>query len=221
MPATARKGSPSTAIFKARGGKLGRDALQCCAEAIKAGGVIVFPTDTVYGIACNAFNVAAIHRIYELKGRNYSKPLPLLLEDAAKLPLVAKDVLPQADVLIDAYWPGPLTLVLKTAPMAVNAARGKASVAVRVPDHGVVRSILKAAHVPLATTSANKSGEDAISEGEEAIELFEGLVDVIIDGGTCPVGTASTVVDATHFPFTVLREGSISRFELTKRLNLG
>lgn len=195
--------------------------VRACTKAIQSGGVVVIPTDTVYGLACNAFNPVGIEKIYSLKGRSYTKPLPIFLGDASQLPLVARDVLPETELLIQAYWPGPLTLVFKTGPMALGAARGKASIAVRIPDHKLVRNLLKAVHVPLAVTSANKSGKHPCVNGDEARELFENLVDVVVDGGVCVVGRESSVVDVTHYPFTILREGAISRRELTKQLNLG
>ena len=195
--------------------------VRTCAKAIQSGGVVVIPTDTVYGLACNAFNPIGVEKIYALKGRSYTKALPIFLSDASQLPLVARDILPETELLIDAYWPGPLTLVFKTGPMALGAARGKASIAVRIPDHKLVLNLLKAVHVPLAVTSANKSGKRACVAGDEARDLFESLVDVVVDGGVCVGGLESSVVDVTHYPFTILREGAISRRDLIKKLNLG
>lgn len=176
------------------------------------------PTDTVYGIACSAFKVDAIKKIYEIKGRNYSKPLPILMRDSSQLGLIAKDIPKETKKLIDRYWPGPLTLVLKTNEMALAASRGKDTIAVRVPDHGVIRQVLDSTGIPLAATSANLSGEEAISSGKKIREVFADLVDLILDGGDCKVGTASSVVDATHYPFTVLREAAISKKNLLETL---
>lgn len=187
-------------------------------NTLKIGGVIVFPTDTVYGIGCNAFHPEAIRRIYALKGRQYSKPLPLLLAETGQLPLVAKDVPKEAVRLMEAYWPGALTLVFKTAPLALNAARGKSTIAVRIPDHGVVRQLLEHLSLPLAATSANISGKPSLKTGAQAKKIFLSKVDVIIDGGPCEVGRESSVVDASHFPFTILREGAVSKPELLQKM---
>lgn len=210
-----------TTVFKTRGHALSKDELAFCAETVRAGGVVVFPTDTVYGIGCNAFNPDAIARVYKIKGRSYTKPLPVLLADAGQLTLVAKEIHAETDLLIEKYWPGPLTLVFKTAPIALNATRGKQTIAVRVPDHKFVRDLLVSVHIPLAATSANASGKPPLVRGADVRKEFSGKVDVIIDGGDCPVGEASSVVDATHVPFTILREEAISKAELTRALKLG
>lgn len=187
---------------------------------VQSGGVVAFPTDTVYGMGCNAFNPEAIAEIYRLKGRNYNKPLPILLADSAQLPLVASNIPAELYQLLEIYWPGPLTVVLKTAPLALGAARGKATIAVRVPAHGVALSILKAVGVPMATTSVNKSGKPAVTSGADVVKLFEEKIPLIVDGGSCEVGRESTVIDATHYPFTVLRQGAVPKNELAERLGL-
>ena len=210
-----------TKVFKVKNCALNREQLDFCAEVIRAGGVIVFPTDTVYGVGCNAFHPVAIERIYKLKGRSYTKPLPVLLSSAEQLVFIARDVPNEATVLIETYWPGPLTLVFKTAPLAVHAARGKATIAVRVPKSNVAQTLLAAVQVPLATTSANASGKPAMTSGVTVKKFFTDKVDVIIDGGECPVGEASSVVDVTHVPFTILREEAVSKAELTRKLKLG
>ena len=204
-------------VFDGRRG-LGLAAKRACLEALERGGVIVIPTDTVYGLACGAFNPEAIAAVYRLKGRSYAKPLPILLAGAEQLPLVADAPPPEANRLIKRYWPGPLTLVLKTTPLALHASRGRATLAVRVPDHGIVRDVLVAAAIPLAATSANRSGEPSITDGAQAVRAFGGLVDVIIDAGRCAWSKESSVVDATHYPFTLLREGAVTKSELDREL---
>lgn len=216
MPGTGLK----TKIIPAKKGKLSLDQLAVCAHAIEKGGLIVFPTDTVYGLGCNAFHLGAIKKIYALKGRSYTKALPILLGDASQLPLIAAEILPQVLSLTDEYWPGALTLVFKTAPLALVATRGRSTVAVRVPDHVLAQQILTSVHVPLATTSVNTSGEPSVTKGSDAVKLFSGRVDVIVDGGACDWRKESSVVDATHFPFTILRQGVISKTDLAKQLKL-
>lgn len=218
MPVTAHK--IKTRVIDCRKKSISHADLEFCTRVIDQGGLVIFPTDTVYGVGCNAFHPAAVKKVYALKGRSYAKPLPILLGHLEQLSLIAADVVPEAMPLIEKYWPGPLTLVLKTAPLALVASRGKNTVAVRVPDHKIAIGILKAAHVPLAVTSANHSGKPEVTKGLDAIDLFEGRVDVIVDGGACDINRASSVVDATHHPFTILREGAISKTALAKALNL-
>jgi L-threonylcarbamoyladenylate synthase len=210
-----------TKIVKCVKGKLKTADLAVVVDALRKGGLVVFPTDTVYGIGCSAFHRHAIESIYKLKGRSYSKPLPILLSEQNQLSLVAQDVLPEAEQLAGMYWPGALTLVVKTGPLALNATGGRATIAVRVPAHGVVRQVLDEVRLPLASTSANMSGDKAMHTFSQVRKAFDGRVDVIVDGGHCKIGEPSTVVDATHFPFTVLRAGAVPRKELMQRLRLG
>jgi L-threonylcarbamoyladenylate synthase len=194
--------------------------LDCCLEALWQGDPLIFPTDTVYGLGANAFSPKGIKNIYTVKGRSYAKALPLLLESAEQLPLVADDIPKEAWILIRHFWPGALTLVFKTSSLALNATHGKNTVAVRVPDHGVIRQILKAFGLPLATTSANLSKVKSSSAFDPVHKIFQGKVPVMIDDGDCPGSEESTVIDATHYPFTVLRVGAISKHALEKRIHL-
>lgn len=212
--------SPETIILKSQKGRLTKNDLKLCVEVVAQGGLIIFPTDTVYGLACNAFHMSAIKRVYEIKGRSYTKALPILLGEPNQLLLIAKEILPQVDILTDAFWPGALTLIFKTSPLALVATRGKDTVAVRVPDHRLSRAILNGVKVPLATTSVNISGQPSVTNGKEAIRLFDGRVDLIVDGGECEWKKESSVVDVTHFPFTLLREGVVKKSTLTKKLKL-
>src|SRR5262245_2759193 len=158
-----------TRVHKMAGDRLSDTALHDCLLALAGGGLVIVPTDTVYGIACGAFNPDAVRKVYELKGRDYNKALPILIPDASQLSLVAAEVPTEAFRLIGAFWPGALTLVFKTAPLAAAAAHGRATIAIRVPDHGVVRTLLDNAGVPIAATSANESGRPSITDGAEAV----------------------------------------------------
>jgi L-threonylcarbamoyladenylate synthase len=209
-----------TTILSCRKGRLDDDDLQLCMRVFQAGGVVVFPTETVYGIGCNAFFLPAIHTIYALKGRSYTKPLPLLLGDQSQLPLVARDIPSEAWSLAQAFWPGPMTLVLKTASLASAATRGKETVAIRIPNHGTVRQILLSLNLPLATTSANLSGHPAAKDFNAVKKSFFGQVPLMIDGGKCSISKESTVVDAIQFPFTILREGALVKSKLAAHLGL-
>jgi L-threonylcarbamoyladenylate synthase len=172
---------------------------------------VIFPTETVYGIGTSAFAPSGIRRIYKLKGRHGRKPLALLVHslDAAR-PLV--EVIPkEAMRLAERFWPGPLTLVLSASPLGRLVTGGLATIGVRIPDHPVALAILKAAEIPLATTSVNRSGQSPAVSGTQAAKLFGKTVDYLIDGGICRVKTASSVVDLSHYPYTIIREGAISR----------
>lgn len=221
MKRDSRSGAVATRVHRLKGGALSPEALHDCVVALAGGGLIVVPTDTVYGIACGAFNSAAVRRVYELKGRHYDKPLPVLIPDATQISLVAAEIPTEAYRLIGAFWPGALTLVFKTAPLAALAAHGRPTIAIRVPDHGVVRALLDHAGVPIAATSANPSGEASITDGAAAVDRYRGRVEVIIDGGACALGRESTVVDASRFPFMVLREAAIPKKDLERCLGVG
>jgi L-threonylcarbamoyladenylate synthase len=209
-----------TRHLKSVRGRLSEEDAALCVEVLRAGGVVVFPTDTVYGIGCNAFNPVSIARVYELKGRDYAKPLPIFMAEVRQLSLVADEIPKEAQRLMESFWPGALTLVFKTARLALHASRGKSTIAVRIPDHGVARQLLDALYLPLAVTSAYLSGENAPKTAAAVKKIFEGRVDIIVDGN-CPGGRESSVVDASHFPFTVLREGAIPKQELMRGLERG
>jgi L-threonylcarbamoyladenylate synthase len=180
---------------------------------IKQGAVLVFPTETVYGIGASVFSLSGIKRIYRLKGRHGRKPLAILVPSlwAAK-PLV-ESIPPEAQRMARRFWPGPLTLVLKASTLGRLVTGGYPTIAVRIPDHPIALSILRRVGVPLATTSVNRSGgKPAVTAS--AARLFGAKVDWMIDGGTCRVKTASSVVDMSHYPFVVKREGAIPRKEL-------
>jgi L-threonylcarbamoyladenylate synthase len=206
-------------VIKVKSETLLPDDLNTCVETLRTGGLVVFPTDTVYGVGCNAFNVDAVQKIYALKGRRYSKALPILLSNADQLSLVTDEVLPEAHKLVKAFWPGALTLVFKTAPMVMHATRGKKTIAVRVPDHGVVTQMLAAFGFPLASTSANFSGKPSAKNFSDIKTIFKSDEALLIDGGRCAKARESTVVDVTHFPFTVLREGAIPKDKILAALH--
>jgi L-threonylcarbamoyladenylate synthase len=170
------------------------------ARLLRGGGVIAFPTDTVYGLAALASDLVAVGRIYQLKGRPLSQPLILMVADVASLD--ASVVIDErASEYVARWWPGPLTLVLP-------AREGAATIAVRIPDHPVALALLREVGKPVATTSANRSGEPPALVPEEAARL-PGL-DAVLDGGRTPGGVPSTLLDLTGKVPRVLREGPIS-----------
>lgn len=179
------------------------------AEIIKKGGVVIFPTDTVYGIGASAFNAEAANRIYKIKGREKKKPLILFIGYKKDLHNFVTGVTEKGYGFVKKFWPGPLTLIFKTSkkiPPWLKDERG--TMGVRIPDHPVPLALVRNSG-PMATTSANISGyKSAKKTGNIPKRLLE-EVDLVMDGGSVPVGKESTILDLTREPFMVLRKGAI------------
>ncbi len=184
-------------------------------SALRAGGLVAFPTETVYGLGANALDPAAVARIFARKGRPVDNPVIVHAPDAETAWRVTTGPTPLALRLADAFWPGPLTLVLTAVeglPRSVTA--GLPSVAVRVPDHPVALALLRAAGLPIAAPSANRSGRPSPTTAGHVLDDLADEVDVVVDGGPCRVGVESTVVDARGAVPIVLREGGVPREQL-------
>ena len=187
-------------------------------EVLRRGGVIAFPTDTVYGVGAHGLLNDAVERLYVVKGRPAEKAIPLLLAAADEVGSVAREISPAARALMRKFWPGALTLVLKKQPHIPPAVTATATVAVRVPDHPVVRELIRALGAPLAATSANRSGQPELLDAQAIAEVLGGALDLILDGGRCSGGVPSTVVDVSGDGLRVLRAGAIPEEELRKAL---
>ena len=186
-------------------------ALEVTIAAIQRAGVVAIPTDTVYGLAASLKFPDALARIFAIKGRDESKPLPILLSSAAKLPRVTPALDSRRQAFLSRFWPGPLTAALPTQvglPEAVLAADRTAGI--RVPDHSVTLAILERCGGALAVTSANKSGEPPACTAQEIEAQLGEAVDVILDGGLAPCGLPSTVVRFTGDTISIVREGAIA-----------
>ncbi|MDP1713828.1 MAG: L-threonylcarbamoyladenylate synthase [Anaerolineales bacterium] len=191
------------------------EALPSALKILRAGGLVAFPTDTVYGLGALAFDNAAIESIYKAKDRPVEKAIPILIGDLSDLDKVADDISNMALRFAARFWPGPLTCILpkkQTLPPAVSAT---ATVAVRIPDHPDARALLRIAG-PMAVTSANISGQTNPSTAQEVYNQLHGRIPLILDGGRTSGGVPSTLVDCTGNDPIVLREGPIS---LTKLLS--
>jgi L-threonylcarbamoyladenylate synthase len=188
-------------------------SLERALEVLTSGGLVAFPTDTVYGLGAMAFSAGAAARIYQAKGRSIEKALPVLLSSAADLPQVALEPPPIARRLAARFWPGPLTLVVPRQPTIPEVVSALPTVGVRVPDHVVALRLLAAAG-PMAVTSANRAGGASPRTAGEVLAQLAGVVDLILDGGETPGGIPSTVVDCTTEEPIVLREGPIRLAEL-------
>ncbi len=177
---------------------------------IEAGGLLAYPTDTVYGLGTNALNPQAVRKIFEVKKRSFTQPLPVAVSGRTMAAELAH-VTDRAHVLIARFWPGALTLVLKKRrrmPLIVTG--GRVGVGVRAPNHPIPLTIMKVSHRPLITTSANKHGGPACVTAEEVRRQFDGEVDLILDGGRCAMA-ASTILDLVRDPPVLLRQGAITR----------
>jgi L-threonylcarbamoyladenylate synthase len=182
---------------------------------LKESGIVAFPTDTVYGLGAAVNLPQAVARVYEVKGRAKNTPLPLLLADKSQIDDVAETVPPIARLLAEKFLPGGLTMVLfksKSVPDTVTG--GGKTVAIRIPAHPVPLALARGVGTPIIGTSANLSGQPSALTAEEVYTQLDGRVDLIIDGGRCPGGRESTIVDLTGKTPLVLREGAISRKEL-------
>lgn len=196
--------------------------VQEAARLLRAGGVVAFPTDTVYGVGAHAFQPAAVARLYTIKGRPWNQAIPLLLAEPEDVSLVAhmERVPSVAQRLMAAFWPGALTIVVSrrdVVPDVVTA--GGDTVALRVPDHSLARRLIATVGVPLATTSANLSGDVEPTTAVEVAQNLGARVDAILaERGRCPGGAPSTVVTVVHGELSILRVGPISRADLLAAL---
>jgi L-threonylcarbamoyladenylate synthase len=182
------------------------------ADLIRAGKLVAMPTETVYGLAANALDEAAVRGIFTAKGRPSTNPLIVHIEDKDGVKRVASEFPEKAQLLVDAFWPGPLTIVLpKSANVPDIVTAGGPTVAVRSPDHAVARTLIRAAGVPLAAPSANLSTELSPTRAEHVLKSMNGRIDAILDAGPCRVGIESTVIDLSGDRPRMLRPGTISQ----------
>lgn len=186
------------------------EAIENAAQTILDGGLVAFPTETVYGLGANALNRDALNRIYEAKDRPHSDPIIAHIYDVAQLELLAIDIPDIAYQLAEKFWPGALTLVLKRAEnVPENIATGMDTVAVRMPVHPVARALIKAAGVPIAAPSANTFTRPSSTSASHVLEDLNGRVEIVLDGGDSPIGLESTVIDLTNTPPKILRPGGV------------
>jgi L-threonylcarbamoyladenylate synthase len=184
--------------------------IETAAQIVKTGGVVAFPTDTVYGLGANPFLGKAVDRVYKIKGRDRQLPLPILLADELQMSGVVTAVPDVARLLMKRFWPGGLTLVLsKAASFPDNIAAGGDSVAIRMPGHEVTLALIRKAGVPIVGTSANLSNQPSALTAEEVQGQLGSAVDLVVDGGRCPGGIESTVVDLTGTVPIILRQGAV------------
>jgi L-threonylcarbamoyladenylate synthase len=183
-------------------------ALRHAADILQHGGLVAFPTDTVYGLAALPFQGETVERLYIVKARNSERAIAVLLGDISQLSKVASQLSPTALRLAERFWPGPLTLVVPRLPTLPEILSANLTIGVRIPDHPVALALLKLIG-PLAVTSANLSGKENASTAQEVLAQLDGRFHLILDGGQTPGGMPSTVIDCTKPGLTILREGPI------------
>jgi L-threonylcarbamoyladenylate synthase len=193
--------------------------IRYAADQIRAGQVLGMPTDTFYGLAADPFNLRAVDRVYEIKSRSRHKPLSLLIEDLEQAEELANSLPDEFHALAKKFWPGPLTIIVKAAsrlPLKVTANTG--NVALRVPNAKIPLEVVKAAGIPITATSANLSGESECTTAEAVRDQLGIRIPIIVDGGTSPRETASTIVDLTdeEARWKIMREGAISSQEISE-----
>lgn len=186
--------------------------LELASEILKKGGLVAFPTETVYGLGGDALNPDASRKIYSAKGRPSDNPLIVHIADETDLQKIAKDIPEAAYKLMDVFWPGPMTMIFHKKPIVPDSTTGGLdTVAVRMPSHNVAYELIRRSGVMIAAPSANTSGRPSPTMASHVREDMEGKIDMIIDGGDCRYGIESTIIDMTGDVPTILRPGYITR----------
>jgi L-threonylcarbamoyladenylate synthase len=191
------------------------ETLLAAVAALQRGDVIVFPTETLYGLGVDALDLAAVEKVFELKGRDANAPLPALVADRAMLSLLVAEISPLAEKLMQRFWPGPLTSVLparKDIPKPLLNRTG--GIGVRISSQPIATELVKSLGRPLTATSANPSGHASAHTVEEAKNYFAGRVEIFVDGGVLTSKTGSSVVEVIGDTVRILRDGEIGRREL-------
>ena len=189
------------------------------AEIIKNGGIVVFPTETVYGIGTNGLDENAIRKLYEVKERPLNKPINLLVSSIDMIKSVTKDITELEYFLIKEFFPGPLTIILKKKSIVPDIlTAGNDTIGIRMPNQEIALRLIEYAGVPIATPSANISGNPSGIEMKKIMEEFKEKVDCYIDGGKSKIGLASTIIQVVNDVPIILREGSISKQQIMEKI---
>ncbi len=213
----SRSATESSRVKEARA-----ETISVAVAALRRGDVIAFPTETLYGLGADALNTAAVNKVFQLKGRDFANPIPVLVTDRDMLGTLVGEVPPLAQRLIDDFWPGPLTLILpakKGVPEPLLNSSG--GVGVRISSQSIATELTKALGHPITATSANPSGRTPARTVEEAKKYFVREIDVFVDGGELTSKTGSTVAEVVGDTIRVVREGEISRAELEQAVGKG
>jgi L-threonylcarbamoyladenylate synthase len=192
-----------------RQGPPDEEVIAACVRAMRSGGVVAYPTDTLYGLGVDPASARGVAALFVLKGRAEDQALPLVAASAEQASRVAR-LTPLAKRLAERFWPGPLTLVLPAArPFAAGVAAADGTVAIRVPDQAIARALALALGGPVTATSANRSGQPPARSADEVIAAFGEAIDVVLDAGPAPGGVPSSIVDASGVAPRLLRAGAV------------
>lgn len=195
------------------------EAIQRAAAAIRRGKIVAIPTDSLYSLVADPYNLHAVGKVFAAKGREYSRSLPLFVRDIVMAEELAAELNSRFFVLARRFWPGPLTVIVPASakiPLKVTGNTGR--LALRQPNSPVARALLEALEQPLISTSANISGQPTCSSGIDTFATMDGRIDLVLDGGVCP-GMGNTTVDVTEPYWRMIREGSISEKEIAECLS--
>ena len=210
-------GSIKTMVLKVDPHRPELDKIRVAAEVLKKGGLVAFPTETVYGLGANALDEKAVLRIFDAKNRPADNPIIVHVANRDDIYVLAEHVPQIAEKLIDEFWPGPLTLLFVKSDAVPNAVTaGLATVAVRMPSHAVAHALISEAGVPVAAPSANLAGRPSPTSAKHVLDDLSGRIEVLINGGEIGYGVESTVLDLTTDPPTVFRPGPVTVEELRK-----
>ena len=208
-----------TIISKIDVNNINVEELKKQAELLKEGKTVIFPTETVYGLGANALDENAVKKIYEAKGRPSDNPLIVHIYDREEVRDLAKDISNKAEIVMDKFWPGPITIILNKKDIVPNTTSGGLdTVAIRMPSHKIARELIKQSGLPIAAPSANISGRPSPTKGNHVKEEMDGRVSGIVLGGNCDFGLESTVLDLTGEVPMILRPGSITKEDLEEVL---
>ncbi len=196
------------------------EAIRRAVEVLRRGGLVAFPTDTVYGVGAPVFSGQIVARLYALKGRSLEKAIAVLIGSPADVASLAASVPAEAERLAAALWPGALTLVVPGRAEVPEEVSPHGTIGVRMPDHPATLALLRATG-PLATTSANRSGEPSAVTADDVLAALDGRIELVLDGGRSTGHLSSTVVDCTANPLRVLRQGPISEAAIRAAVGSG
>ncbi|MBA5851476.1 threonylcarbamoyl-AMP synthase [Clostridium sp. cel8] len=200
-----------TKIYMLNEKNIDKNIIKIGAEIIRKGGLVVFPTETVYGLGANALDENAVKKIFEAKGRPQDNPLIIHISNLNQINSLVENICESAKKFMDKFWPGPMTLILpKTDLVPGVTSAGLPSVGIRMPSNNIARELIEEAGVPIAAPSANISGRPSPTDVERCIEDLNGRVDCILGGDMCEFGVESTVIDCTVTPSCILRPGRIT-----------
>jgi L-threonylcarbamoyladenylate synthase len=192
------------------------------ADVLRGGGLVAYPTETVYGLAASAFVVDTIARVYDVKQRPFSQALPVQIARKDDVDTLARGISREARRVVEEFFPGPLTLVFFRLPtVSLTVTGGQNTIGVRMPDHPVALSVINAFEAPVVCPAANLHGRRMPMSAADVLEDLDGAIDLVLDGGPTPGRTPSTVLDVTQVPARIIRPGLVPRSELSPFISIG